>query len=243
MIRSLLRKVAGKKTTEEESSSLFVYTLPKAGTHLIEGILDEMGIQARVIHCFDPADPGVPRVDPDIRSGLLIRDPRAFFVSLVRHSDRRCREGLEKGVTFPAFRNRATFGPWLEKTFAEKLRMLIELDPDCPYQVTSISDHFRFITKNLGNRNLFVFRFEEIIGERGGGNQRRQVETIENLIEFCGFSARKKDIEKSAEKAWGKSSTFDRGSLSKWRKDFDPASRALFNGQWGHLLAAWGYAL
>jgi hypothetical protein len=220
------------------TEAVTIYTLPKAGTHFVKGVLDALGVRHTIRHCVAPQ---VPEIDLTVRAGVLIRDPRAFFVSLLHWSDRRCREGLLQNRSFPAYPNSALYAPWLAKTFRQKLDLLLNLDPSAPFDVHYIPANFEFITRNLHRANLCFLKFEQIIGSRGGGSDRIQLEAFRRLFGFFGREIADADITRAVTQAWGSSATFNKGEADAWKAELDDQALAVLMDKWGSHLRAWGY--
>jgi len=170
---------------------------------------------------------------------VQIRDPRGFFASLVRWSDRGCRQGIEEDRIFPAYKNKNQFESWLNLGHEEKFTRMITLSEDQPYPVELVRKHFEFISSNF-NKNFFI-KYEEIIGSNGGGCNNTQVETYKKLIEYFGHYRSKCEIFDAVQKVWGHSETFDRASIYGWREDFSVNISRVFDLRWGNLLVLWGY--
>lgn len=216
-----------------------IYTVPKSGTHFIKGVLAALNVDHEISHCFSNSHEC--NVDLEQKSGILIRDPRALFVSLMRWSDRRCSEGLRDNKTFPSYQNAELFRPWLDKSTSQKLEMLLTLNPESPFSVRHIADNFSFVTENIDNPNLKFVRFEDIIGSRGGGSEARQLKSIRCLLSFFDNSATDDEIKRAAVSAWGSSTTFHKGQIGGWKGEFDARSYSIFLERWGRYLDAWGY--
>lgn len=115
----------------------------------MKSILNELEVPHHVRHCFTAN----LELDPRLALGgvILIRDPKSFFVSLMRWSDKRCTQGLAEGREFSLYRNRLSFGPWLERTEIKKLEMIISMSPDLQYLPKFVTKYFDFITTNISN--------------------------------------------------------------------------------------------
>jgi hypothetical protein len=71
-------------------------------------------------------------------------------------------------------------------------------------------------------RNLRV-RFEELVGESGGGVKNRQLGAIQ---EIAGWVSKENDYSKEAiqrigENSFGKTTTFRKGSIERWKTEMD----------------------
>jgi hypothetical protein len=218
-----------------------LFTLPKSGTHLIAKIFNTLNVDHITQHIFEPANCQL-MVKPNVPGVILIRHPKAFFVSLTRWSDKRCAEGIEKSTTFPAYKDASLFAPWLNLSFEEKMTWLMTLDSRSPYPARLISDHLRWVTDH---RNLHLYDFityESIIGAEGGGSRSAQLDTLAHLLEKWGQPRTSDEIVEGVLKSWGNSATFDKGNAGYWQGVFTPTLHEVFRRSWGDLPRIWGYA-
>lgn len=87
----------------------------------------------------------------------------------------------------------------------------------------------------LYSGNTLVVRFEDLVGEKGGGSDERQLEVITRIANFIGVEGA--DIQSIQRSLFGGTHTFRNGSIDRWASDFDSAllskiSRELSGETW-----------
>jgi hypothetical protein len=86
-------------------------------------------------------------------------------------------------------------------------------------------------------------RFEDLVGERGGGSATVQAAVIEAIGEHLDRPLTQKQIHDIAQRAWSTSSaTFRAGEIGQWRERFDPELEEVFGREVGpEFLEIYGY--
>jgi hypothetical protein len=87
------------------------------------------------------------------------------------------------------------------------------------------------------------FRFEDLVGPRGGGDEARQLEEITRLTgTVLGSRTGGRGVARIARKAFGRGSrTFNRGRVGRWRDEFPPALIKRWDGELADLTLRLGY--
>ena len=94
----------------------------------------------------------------------------------------------------------------------------------------------------LAHSSTLVVRFEDLIGPRGGGDERVQRETIRQIGDFVGRPLRGDQAVAVAQKMYGKqSSTFRKGQVGDWHNHFSEEHVSAFKDIMGDRLIALGY--
>lgn len=87
-----------------------------------------------------------------------------------------------------------------------------------------------------------VVRFEDLIGARGGGDDRFQRDTIEQVVTYLGIEADASQVNRIVNDLFSQNArTFRRGQIGDWRDEFGPEHRMAFARVAGHVLEAFGY--
>lgn len=85
-------------------------------------------------------------------------------------------------------------------------------------------------------------RYEDLIGNIGGGDDEMQLESIQRILRHFGHQRADIEVRDAILAAWGVSETFDRGQLNAWRDAYDARTTKLFAQRWGSIAEAWGYS-
>lgn len=85
-------------------------------------------------------------------------------------------------------------------------------------------------------------KFEDLIGAKGGGDSARQLEVIQNLINFTGVTKPEINAQVVADALFDENaSTFRKGTIGSWREDFTEDMHQIFMKESGELLSLFGY--
>lgn len=90
-----------------------------------------------------------------------------------------------------------------------------------------------------------VLRFEDLCGSKGGRSREDQQQAIQALCEGLEVSVNEEELSFLADRLWGKPSnlptTFRKGKSGKWRDYFTPEHTAAFKERFGEVLIKLGY--
>lgn len=94
----------------------------------------------------------------------------------------------------------------------------------------------------LSHEPVYVCRFEELIGDQGGGSLRQQSVRVGDITSFLGLSMPDDEIDEIARRLWSpESATFRSGKIGEWRKHFTDEHRNAFKEEAGDWLMEMGY--
>lgn len=234
---------------------VFCNSIPKSGTHLIERALclhprlyrallptihesnvgERGGLpdllqglrpgQVLVAHLLCSAE-RVAAVDASgARSLLMIRDPRDIVVSTAHYA-----------VSNPSH-------PWhsrymREPDVAARIRLTIRGDGT---EVEPIRDLLAGFM-DWRRAGAEVVRFEDLVGEAGGGTRLEQAQCLARIYEHVGVAATAAELGRIQDALFSdQSPTFRRGATGQWRSVFDADTTTLFEREAGPLLGELGY--
>lgn len=110
------------------------------------------------------------------------------------------------------------------------------------YFLESIGERARSVDGWIGKPNVFTVRFEDLVGEKGGGSDTIQYETIKTLIDFLGIDANENVVTTICQTVWGREGrTFRKGVIGNWRSVFSADLIKLFNASARDITQKWGY--
>jgi hypothetical protein len=85
-------------------------------------------------------------------------------------------------------------------------------------------------------------RFEDLVGERGGGSDQAQREAVEAIGRHLARPLTPDRRERIAARAWSAGSvTFRKGAIGEWRRHFDERHLEAFHGKGAEMVRAYGY--
>ncbi|MDE3046522.1 MAG: sulfotransferase domain-containing protein, partial [Verrucomicrobiota bacterium] len=163
---------------EEPSKKVVCVTIPKAGTHLLKKVIQQIAGKRPpwlifeekflssneniyIAHLF-PAINSLRTFRPDrVTKILLIRDPRDILISFAHHLvNKKWPFRLDK-MNYDAKALKAL-------SWDDKLKTAMLFPPNTP------QDSFPCVKEWLQDPNIIVIRFEDLIGPRGGGSLEAQ---------------------------------------------------------------------
>ena len=72
----------------------------------------------------------------------------------------------------------------------------------------------------LSKSSIYLVRFENLVGPKGGGSKQKQIHELRSLAQFLEYEEKK--FEKIADRLWGNSPTFSIGKIGRWREEMNP---------------------
>jgi hypothetical protein len=155
------------------------------------------------------------------------RDPRAQLVSMVRF--------LAQGSIMANH-------PWAV-VYRPIFQSLGSMDRMLSFAISESSLPFRDAYREnrwlLYHPNVLKLRFEDLVGEGGGGSQMSQVEAIDSWVKFLAIDV---PVEELTQGLFGGTPTFNTGRVDSWRDVFQEHHRKAFEREFGDVLEDYGYA-
>ncbi len=94
----------------------------------------------------------------------------------------------------------------------------------------------------LNKSDILVVRFEDLVGSKGGGSDAVQLKVVKSIAQHIGFSSAAEDLKTLTSKIFStKSSTFNTGTIGKWKKVFNQEHKDLCKAKIQHILELYGY--
>lgn len=247
-----------------EQKDFFMVTIPKSGTHLSTKLLNmltnkqpnsvcneehfemsQKDFEVQLNNCkihnhfvFNHSNPDVFNTHfhrfadkhPEYVRLLQVRDLRDVLVSYVYYKNDAIIQ--EMGGDF---------------SFEEKLTHILSLEGSelANYMKVCIECGIKW----LRSRKVYLLRFEELIGRKGGGSDSLQRTAITKLANTLGLDLSKEQLKMITENLFGNvqgpnySVTFREGKIGAWQEHFKPEHMALFKKKWGHYQKALGYPI
>ncbi len=167
-----------------------------------------------------------------IKALIIIRDPRDVCVSDALFIDKRQNHRLQ------SYYLKMSQG---EKLMASIVGMTSDQLDGAPPSL-DIGSHYLsyldWVKQNVG----FVVRFEDLIGDKGGGDDRTQRETVAKIANYLGLRVSKQKLADVCAKVfWPKASTFRKGQIGDWKNHFGPEHLSAFKRVIGTLMQDFGY--
>jgi Sulfotransferase domain len=95
--------------------------------------------------------------------------------------------------------------------------------------------------KRIPSKSIFTIRFENLVGEEGGGSREKQQEEVLNLATFLNISLTDYEIDSIAANVYGGTTTFRTGQIGTWPDYFTERNKNLFKTLYNSHLIRLGY--
>ena len=230
-------------------------SIPKAGTNLLEQTLGHFPLLHRsgfrtlrgwetvdsftfekvrhierggVATCHLPAHPELMAVirERDIKTLLMVRDPRDILVSYVKYV-------TTIDMTHPAH----SYFVALPNDESRLLAAIKGVDG----VVSPVSETLHKFSGWLDCDGMVV-RFEDIIGAEGGGSDEKQLKIVNDIAEYLGIALTSDDAAKISGAIYSDSSiTFRQPKLNGWREHFKQHHIDALDEVAGTLMKQYGY--
>lgn len=90
--------------------------------------------------------------------------------------------------------------------------------------------------------DALTVRFEDLIGNAGGGDAQRQLDTVKRIYSHLDIPCDEALIRRLADGVFSNASpTFHKGHTAQWQRTFDDQTKQLFKELTGDALVAYGY--
>jgi hypothetical protein len=155
------------------------------------------------------------------------RDPRAQLVSMIRFltEGKGADDHPVVQVYRPILRNLGSMDRMLSFAIS---------DPEFPYR-----EAYRKNRWMLYHPNVLKVRFEDLVGEEGGGSREIQHAAVERWARFLAIDI---PTEQLTEDLFGGTKSFHQGRTDSWRDVFEEHHLRAFERAFGDVLVDYGYA-
>ncbi|MEM6604780.1 MAG: sulfotransferase domain-containing protein, partial [Pseudomonadota bacterium] len=235
---------------------VLINSIPKAGTHLLEGILEDLPLMRnggkRTLVLTGQNQTAIERSVSGVRRGefltahigcnpwtsrclqnsqtrmlFMVRDPRDVVVSRYRYV-------AEIDHLHPAH-------AFMKALPGNRDRLKAAIT-GIAGKMPSMAETLDEFSGWLNHDSALTIRFEDIIGCRGGGDAAIQRRAIEQISEFVGLQVAPSEIDATLSKSLGKtSSTHRSGKIGSSIDEFDDEVEALYQSSVAVFAARYGY--
>jgi hypothetical protein len=235
-----------------EEKKVIYLTVPKSGTHMLRKAIEMLTHEKTVwigIAGSDEFRPGIAlKLPPRIIGGhlfheldqvrtkfgdkytkiLMIRDPRDVMVSFTYHLVNRLQWSGCPTFDYEAF---------AALPFDEQLQFTIRF----PYAYRNPASTFEYALLWMQDPSVYVCRFEDLVGPRGGGSAEKQFAVMRDLATLLNVTISDTDLQTLCDSLYGGTWTFREGQVYNWKTLYSPASKQVFNQELGPYIEAFGY--
>lgn len=168
---------------------------------------------------------------------FIIREPRAVVASTLAFI-------LDTGSKMPARH-------FLEDDFKQmsplqRLKFILEggYATQAGVEIKSFTEVYRSMIAWQNEPNCLFVRFEDLIGEKGGGSYEQQRDTIQRIASYLGIPCDHRNIDDKIKQIYDPSArTFRSGKIDGWKNSLDRESIELLNKYCQPLCQEAGYEI
>ncbi len=165
-----------------------------------------------------------------MKTVCIVRDPRDVAVSHMHHL---------KGRT-DHFAHRAYLAL---PDDGERLMLSIRGGELGEHRLRSLDERYRGFLAWGERGGACVVRFEDLVGPKGGGDERAQLRAVREVAAYLGIEREDDEFLRVRENLFGSGSTFRKGRAGGWRDEFSEEHVKAVNEVVGPLLVELGYEL
>jgi Sulfotransferase domain len=245
----------------ESHDRFVVVTPPKAGTHLLTKAMEKLthkrcrsifssyeltreewenhlakadSLHAFIqIHAIPESEQVLSLKSLGCKVIFLIRDPRDQALSLLFFIEER------RWYLGPLSLDRE---PYRSLSFGDKLHEIITGERTGFCGVRKLFQRY-LPWAFYGQNFVLTIRFEDLVGEEGGGSRELQLQAMKKIASFLHMNLSDAEIAKRSRGIYGKpgEKTFRKGKIGEWRKYFQPRHLQEMQNRFGSSMQQLGY--
>ncbi len=166
----------------------------------------------------------------NIRTMVVVRDPRDVTVSLMHYNIKQMNHFLHKKyVALSSDKERL------------KAAILGIQKPNGKYLNLGIAEKIASVLPWTRTEGVMSIRFEDIIGPQGAGDLEKQLQSILHIATHIGIDLTEEQAVTIGEKMYGTGRTFRKGVIGDWKNHYDEELKEIFKKTSGQYLIELGY--
>lgn len=161
----------------------------------------------------------------------IIRDPRDMAISMINHSRTRPLHHAHRYL-FKKLHNDS-----------ERLHAVVEGYNNDFGRLIDLNSMYDSMLQWKNQSNNLTIKFEDLVGQKGGGTLEKQIKTIKSIIAHLNIPQKISDDEilSIADTSFGASGTFRKGKISGWKNIFLDKDKEFFKLKINQVLVENGY--
>ncbi|NGX28903.1 MAG: hypothetical protein K940chlam1_01091 [Candidatus Anoxychlamydiales bacterium] len=243
--------------TNPNKGDFIVLTIPKSGSYLLNKCLilaidkhiknKNPKLTYNLQHCYISSNyySGQTQVLQKLRTKkkiVMIRDLRDVAVSLTNYLTLDIIQSFCK--MFPNT-NYEYLAKWYNNlSYDDRLFSLINSDRNV-VPLNHMKTQSNSAVYWMNTPNTYICKYEDLIGPQGNGTREKQLNEIENIVQFLELDLKKEDVNFIADNLYGdsivKTFTFRGGGIGQWENTFQLEHVKAFKEKLGKYLIEWGY--
>ena len=109
------------------------------------------------------------------------------------------------------------------------------------HETKGINEFYHSYLPWMNTKGVCSIKFENLIGSKGGGNDKLQLNEIRKIAKHIGINITDKEATKVAHKLFGGTTTFKDGQIGSWKNHFNAEHKIIFKKTAGKLLIKLDY--
>ena len=109
------------------------------------------------------------------------------------------------------------------------------------HRLQSLDERYRGFLAWGKDGDACVVRFEDLVGPKGGGDERAQLQAVRNVAEHLGIERDEEELASVQQGLFGSGRTFRKGRAGGWREEFSGGHTEAIDEVAGPLLVELGY--
>lgn len=160
---------------------------------------------------------------------IIMRDPRDVLISMAHY------------IAKPTHPLSKTLG---KVSFNDRIQYLMNGGVVDNRVILNFRDAFLSVLKWKASKNCILIRFEDLIGEKGGGSKNQAIIALKKIQEYLGLSLDDRQLEEIYNNIFDISSpTFRKGKIASWKEEFPPGLLQVFNEGMKAVISELGYEI
>lgn len=240
------------RVESSERKKFVVCSPPKCGTHLIGKILQSMLNEEASYHLTDfvSTEQALELIEAanyqnqftvahnyseELLDRLVERDYRIIFI---------IRDPRDQLISMTFFMRKGNWSQYRVAHIADFNEQITEMISGMNFGFSCYErcmEGYLDRVQRISPRSLLIVRFENLVGVKGGGTQKRQIKEILKLARFIKFDLTQEEALTIGENAFGGTWTFREGQVGEWKKYFQPIHSYVYKVKYGDKLISLGY--
>ncbi|MDB9965145.1 sulfotransferase domain-containing protein [Planktomarina temperata] len=199
---------------------------------IIRELLSEVSEREYIIGHIPFSHKGKEVIEETIQKSVtIIRDPRDMAISMINHVRTRPRH---HAYTY-------LFGQL--SSDSERFKAVLSGYKNRYGHINGVIKMYKSMLTWQNDENNLTIKFEDLVGERGGGEKQSQLLSIRKIRDHLNLNSRidDTDLNKIADQAFGISGTFRKGKINVWKDVFTPLEKKFCRSFLGEFLVELGY--
>lgn len=167
----------------------------------------------------------------NIRTIHIIRDPRSVLLSHVKY--------------FSEKKDYYLYNVLKGKTLEEKINITLKggYFLNNTIHLESFYESLKKVDGWFNKNNVYIVRFEDLVGSKGGGDDKIQKRVINDILNFLELSNKfsAKDIDHISSELFGNTHTFRTGKIDSWKSELTIDLIEIIESELSYFLKKWKY--